>query len=213
MTTAGSDWFNVVQSVNQYVSSNGWSWQETIWGGDDIEGSWDQFACPCPGESWQQTQYFINGWTSAEVKSSFKPYFVDYGDAAYYSVTAQEAVYGACPNNSCEWSPSEFYQAAWAMGWDIPIPEIYYNSQASRWSNSAFYGGTAGAVQYYGALSECSGSDPVQEPNCGVARASDCENGPDTAVNALRNATNATFAQTNESNIQWQNDGRSAPGC
>ena len=207
VTTAGSQWFSVVQNVNSYLSANGWSWQLSVLGGDDIEGGWDQYACPCAANSWQQTQYFLNGWTNAEVNSSFKPNFADYGDAAYYSETSQEHVGGFCaPSNGvdpCEWSPSDFYQAAWNIGWDIPVPQIYYHTQAQDWNNVTNAGSSSGAIQYYGAVSECSGSDVLPEPSCYVQNNNDYENGPDQALSDLMSTTGAAFAQSNETNIQW----------
>lgn len=204
VTTAGSQWFSVIQSVGQYVQSNGWAWQLAVLGGDDIEGGWDQFGCPCaPAESWQQTQYFLHGLANAEVGSSFQPNFVDYGDAALDSVTLQERASSICSNNSCEWSPSDFYQASWAIGWDIPVPEIYYHGQAVDWSNVTNAGTSSGPVQYYGVVTECSGANILPEPSCYVSGNNDYENGPDQALSDLQSTTGATFAQSNETNIKW----------
>lgn len=209
VTTAGSDWFGVVKSVTSYLSSNGWSWQETVWGGDDIEGGWDQYGCPCASsESWQQIQYFVNGWTNAESGSSIRPLFVDYGDAAYGSVTLQLAASnGSYPgysnwSSACEWSTGDFYQASWGIGWDVPIPEIYNSGMANDWTHVTNAGSSSGSVYYYGAVSECSGSDAVQEPSCWVGRNNQCEYGPDQALTELTNVV-GHISETNETNIQW----------
>lgn len=219
VTTAGSDWFNsVVAATYNYVNANGWSWQEDIWGGDDIEGGWDQFGCPCAnGTSWQQTQYFLNGWTNADANSSTHFFLADFGDSAAYSTTdnlqdQSSNCNNGSPTTNCEWSWSDFYQAAWSIGWDIPLPEIYNSGQANDWTHVTNAGTSSGSVYYYGAVSECSGTDVLQESNCWVARNGYCEYGPDQAMTELTNVV-GHISESNETNIQWQGDAQSTTTC
>jgi hypothetical protein len=220
VTTAGSDWFTqVVLATYNYINSNGWAWQEHVWGGDDIEGGWDQYGCPCASaETWQQTQYFLNGWTSADANSATHFFLADYGDAAAYSTTLQlSASNGSCPgyanwSTACEWSWSDFYQAAWSIGWDIPLPEAYLYGQVSNWTHVTNAGTSSGSVSYYGVVSECSGSDVLQEPNCWVQRNNQCEYGPDQAMTELSSVV-GHISESNETNIQWQGSSKSTTTC
>lgn len=150
---------------------------------------------------------------SSNGAASYPTNLIDYGDAAYGSSTLQELDSGQY-NSNYVWTTYDIYEASWGIGWDIPIPEIYYQGQANDWKIVTTAGGTQGVVQYYGVTTECSGHDTVQEPNCYVARANDCEFGPSQALAVLENTTGETSPpQTNETNIQWQNDGRSSTTC
>lgn len=206
--TAGQQWDVVAHTVASYVSSNGWSWQETIWSGDDAEGSWDQFTS-C-STCYPKTVDFLNGFTNKESSYSSHLNLVDYGDAGYGQGNIQGGPL---------WTQQNVYDASWGIGWDVPLPELYVQGQFNAWLcvyNNNCGGGISegqGQLQFYGEMTECSEADTLPTGNCWVQRSNMCQWSPYEAYNNLATAVNDPNISYS-SNIRWPGDAASGNnGC
>jgi hypothetical protein len=150
-SVAGQQWDIVVHDVMSYVASKGYGQKVlAVWAADDLEGSWDP---------WSTTLSFLHGVQAQERTYAIHAHLVDYGDA---DSGACAEVTGDC---SHPWTKSNVYSAAWGVGWDLPLPEIYTNGTANRWDELTQ---SQGPLQYLGAITECSGRDPLPTGRCWV---------------------------------------------
>jgi hypothetical protein len=194
ITTASRYWDVVVHDVMDYATAKGYDQQVTgIWAGDDLETSWD---------SWATTARFLNGVVAQEQTYDTHARLVDYGDA---KVGVCSVVTGSC---RVPWTADNVYAAAWGIGWDAPLPEVYSPDTAQRWESVAQ---TYPAMEFMGVMTECAGADPLPLDGCQADRGADpspsaglgaCEWAPSLAYN---------YAQSNDprrplayaTNIQW----------
>jgi len=204
VSAAGQSWDLIVHSVNQWIAGQGFSWQVIVEGADDIEGSWDDPSI---------TDAFLSGYTSQEATYSTHSWLIDYGIADYYIGDYQGP----------QWAPGDVYYAAWGEGWDIPVPEPYWN--LGNWGNVNNYCGaspkppgyncTSGPMQYYGSMTECTGSDPLPKGynastpiNCAVhstGSSYSCQYAPDQGIYEIGTQGQVDAAFAWETNIQFPN--------
>lgn len=187
---AGQQFDDLAHSVQRYVNGQGYGWQVTIWAGDDIEGGWDQWTCDPQNCTGPQTRDFLTGFTSQERQQVSKDHLllVDFGDAAWGSQTIQEQEGQSGPM----WTQQNMYDAAWGLGWDVPLPETYWRSQTARWQSvdtqQPGVNAYAGAMQFFGNMSECPQSDSLSTPTCyqpSDAAPGFCEQGPALGYDTL----------------------------
>jgi hypothetical protein len=184
---AGKYWDIVGHDVADYVTSKGYQGQITdIWLADDLEGSWDP---------WPTTHAFLDGVQTQERTYATHAHLVDYGDANY----------GACSevNGDCSqrWTQANVFNAAWGMGWNLPLPETYYAGSTRKWDN---VNSNVGTMQFVGAMSECTGVDPLPVGACWVQSGSggDCQWSPTmgfTHLQGLKDQKGLAYA----TNMQW----------
>src|SRR5579859_394956 len=102
--TAGQQWGDIVNNDQSYSSSSGYSNYIGVIGADDIEVGWQGYS---------QSSAFVNGYNNHSSRA-----FFDYGDDAG----------GA---NPYPWTAYEVWYVAWGAADDYPLPEIYYNVDAT----------------------------------------------------------------------------------
>ncbi len=211
--TAGVDWDNAIHSVMNWVASHHYDTRITIWGGDDLEGEWDQWTggSGCPAEP--TTLDFLNGVANQEATYSPHALLGDYGDAST-----------GIGNNQCNFSPgvwteNDVYQASWGIGWDVPIPELYQNAsyqgyQFNAWSQ-VFKDYQGQKYEFYGVMTECSEVDPLPSGQCYNQRNETCEWSPTIAMtNVNAKQEFGTWPYQDVTNIRWQDDSPSGNnGC
>ena len=128
VTTAhGKAWSQMVQSVNDVISSNGWSSQTYAVGASDLELG---FNAPVATRSW------VGGFDSACC-----PALYDYGDAA--GCRSDGAAAGAeCGTGSYpSWTAEDVWFIAWGSPSSWPLPQIYRNDavMAKQWYGLSLY--------------------------------------------------------------------------
>src|SRR6185312_6571270 len=118
--TAGQQFDALVHNVETYLKNQSWDWQITSWIGDDLEAEWDQ---------WSTTVNFINGVFNQEVTYSWRAFLMDFGDANIEFADIQ----------GNHWTYQNVYDASWGLGYDWPLPEIYWNTSSpgniNQWVN------------------------------------------------------------------------------
>jgi hypothetical protein len=194
---AGQQWDIAVHDVMSYVSQKGYNQKVlSVWGADDLEGSWDP---------WTTTVSFLHGVQTQEKTYSAHAHLVDFGDA---NSNACAEVTGDC---SHQWTESNIYSAAWGVGWDLPLPEIYTNGTAHRWDEVTQ---SQGPMQYLGAITECSGKDPLPTGRCWVqfGAGGECQYSP-TMSYAWLQAAPARQPTVYMTNMQWPHQQVSAHSC
>jgi len=123
--TAGYDWGAMVNTVNSWLSAEGYSAQVDAAGADDVETGWDPPSKTFP---------FLNGFYASS--GSHNTFLYDYGDAFVNSV----------------WTDADVYDAAWGYYFDVPLPEIYTYYGANAWAT--LYHNHQNIV-FFGVLTEC----------------------------------------------------------
>ncbi len=203
--TAGVQFDQLVHTVITHASSQPYNWQETFWGGDDVEAEWDQYAgSSCAANP--KTEDFLNGYNNEETTYVMShTYLADYGDADY-GVTQN---YQTCPGVNNLWSENDIYQASWGIGWDVPLPEVYTSYQLSNWVNVYHAYHTSNGFAFYALMTECSQADSLPYGNCYDQRNNQCELSPQEAYNDST-AYNDPTGYSGATNIQWQNDAHSS---
>ncbi len=190
--TAGQYWDIVTHDVMDYVVSKGYSKVSAVWLGDDLEGSWDP---------WPTTQSFLSGVRDQEQKYGAHAYLVDYGDA---HAGACSEVTGTCDT---PWTQENVYDAAWGIGWALPLPETYTARTTQRWEDIAATLHPENPMAPVGVMTECVGSDPLPVTAClsqlGVTpSANTCELSPAIGFFHME-AQDASHHLAYATNIQW----------
>ena len=126
-SAGGAAWAGVVNAVIGYLNSHGYG-QVVVWGGSDIEVSWNTYA---------NTANWVSGYASHT-----SAMYVDYGDAGGCPP------YGSCNNG---WTQYDVYMVAWGFPLAQAEPEIYYNSQALEWGAVS---NTQGRIQFWAPMDE-----------------------------------------------------------
>ncbi|HEX6818757.1 MAG TPA: hypothetical protein VF120_10310 [Ktedonobacterales bacterium] len=197
VATAGAYWDVVTHDVLDYVAAKGYGSQIVgVWVGDDLETSWDP---------WTTTATFLSAVQQQEATYTFHAALVDYGDAAV----------GACSivTKSCKhaWSAQNVYDAAWGIGWNVPLPETYDSDTLQRWLDVGRQQRGQGPMSFAGVMTECAGTDPLPSENCHPQRQTEagpipgtgpCQWSPNAAFTQVR-ATDLGHALTYATNIQW----------
>jgi hypothetical protein len=190
---AGQYWDIVIHDVTAYVAAKGYDKQViAVWLGDDIEGSWDP---------WPTTQRFLEGARNQERAYTTHARLVDYGDADF----------GACSEvtQDCSnpWSLQNIYDAAWGVGWNVPLPEAYTYETTQRWQQVQTIVGAANPMYFAGVMTECAGIDPLPTATCdvspvGQAGSPQCEWSPALAQHRVQ-AADSRQQLAYATNIQW----------
>lgn len=189
VSTAGQQRATVVNTVEQYTVNNGYSWQITVWGGDDMETSWDHFAT----SGYRNTKDFIDRYNGA-VTCCF---FADFGDAWIGQ----------------DWSDANIHYKAWGGRTDVPLPEIYWypasDESAARWEQMANNTTSLGTIYFYGVMTECPEGDELPSTSCTVGGSSEwAPNGAWSQLKSdLQNYGLPLESYTYETNIQCQTSG------
>jgi hypothetical protein len=153
--TAGQQFDVTAHVIQSHLNGEGYSWQETVWLGDDVEAEWDE---------WSTTSSFLNGvYAQEKTYSSPHAYLIDYGDANI-----------DWPDFAGHyWTYQDIYDAAWGIGYDEPLPQIYGNTSGpgniTQWVNMYTSGSVnryAGQVVFEGNMAECPQADPLPTGNC-----------------------------------------------
>ncbi len=142
---AGSAWADSVRAVQNYLVSNGTSWQITA---DDMEqpGGGQAWDCANPGPPKSPTRSFIDGYNG----NSNRTILLDYGTAWVPNPA----------NGSC-WSAADVAYVAYT-GLDYPLPEIYFASALNSWISvrKSYY------MYFKGVLTTCKDGDPLPSDYC-----------------------------------------------
>ncbi|HEY7343544.1 MAG TPA: hypothetical protein VH591_21930 [Ktedonobacterales bacterium] len=200
ISTAGQQFDALVHNLQTFVNGLNWNWQITVWVGDDLEAEWDQ---------WSMTSNFINGIYAQESNYSWHPFLMDFGDA--------NIEYADFQGN--HWTYQNVYDASWGIGFDWPLPEIYWHTSGpgniTQWVNMYNSGSVnryAGQVIFEGNIAECTEADTLPTGNCWTGN-NRCEYSPENGYNLL--ATDV--GQPNmkyTTNIQWPEDSHTGNnGC
>lgn len=131
--------------------------QIAIIGGSDIE---DDSIANSVWDSYGLTANFINGYSAYNSAHQTNYNLLDYG-AAFPCSSGPKC--GA----SSEWTAGQLYEAAWGLGWDTPLPEVYGGSFAADWlavynaTTSACGSGCVyqGPMQFQGAMNDDGAND------------------------------------------------------
>jgi hypothetical protein len=180
---AGTQWAIYTSAVISYLENPkvDYSWQITAWAGDDMETGWDCSSKTLP---------FVNAYGSqmSGTPSATQARLIDFGDA--------------WANAPC-WTDANIHYKAWGATWDWPLPEIYSQAAADRWT---YISQSQGYMNFLGVMTECQGGDQLPYSNCSVN--GHTEFAPNQAWNALVNDINSHGvggAQMEwETNIQHQ---------
>jgi hypothetical protein len=121
-TTGGSTWGNVVTTVANWASSNGYTSQINIGGSNDMEPSWN---------SQSNTISWVQGLNSTIGQHFFR----NYGSADGCPQTSHTN--GSCNNG---WNQYGVWYVSWALGPLFPLPEIYVQAQTNQWVQIDLYG-------------------------------------------------------------------------
>lgn len=198
LTEAGKAWDMVGHDVAQWVQDQGYQYQITaVWLADDLEGSWDP---------WPTTLKFLEGVRVQEHTYSKHINLVDFGDA---NAGACSEVTGRCDQG---WTEQNVLQAAWQVGWDLPLPETYSHGQTGRWISLAH---DLGQIHFTGIMTECSGPDPLPRGLCWVRfgkGTGECQWGPTMGVQGLQPA-DPSHQITYATNIQWLEIPKESHAC
>jgi len=176
----GTSWSNTVNGVLSYVSNYGWENSVDAWGGLDAE------------DEWNSGQATLN-WALAfsQITASF---YVDFGACEDCSAT-QCTAKGAGLRGSPSWTCQQRYDVAQGEPanptYAFSMPEIYNTSgyNATQWYNLSLYGhnfftqgGTDGAIEFRGALTQ---SNACQEVGCPAGTNNDPNTGFDQLYSAV----------------------------
>ncbi len=129
-TTAGTKWSQFTNSFGSWLSSSGFSSQESAAGAIDAEPAWN------PG--WNDSHDLIAGYNSISA-----PYIdFDYGslDPGY-------------------WTNTQEYYVAWNNTTSFPFPEVYNTTVASEWESLDEWaaGQSAGSMYFEGVMCTTTG--------------------------------------------------------
>lgn len=114
----GRAWANMVNNVLAWIGQRGYTSQEDVAGGSDMELSWNTASA---------TRAWINGYDTVDVRPIY-----NYGDAAGCPP------YGSCNNG---WTQEDVWYVSWGAPPAWPLPEIYTTngSMASQWYRMSLY--------------------------------------------------------------------------
>jgi hypothetical protein len=153
-----------INAINSWLVAQNIAYQISIRGANDMELDWNSYAT---------TKAWEDGYQSAT-----SLYLFDYGDLAGCPP------YGSCDNG---WTQSSVWYKSWGLKDAIPLPEIYYSSQASEWYQASLYS----------ALYEPNGKYKFEGSMTQYAACGSCTNSPATGYDELTNALNADSRTTN----------------
>jgi hypothetical protein len=190
--TAGKYWDVVAHDVADYVAQKGYGSRITgVWVGDDAETSWDP---------WPTTAQFLYGVRDQERTYQTHARMVNYGDA---NIGACSEVTGGCDGG---WTPENVYDAAWGIGWAIPLPEAYTPTTTQRWMDVANFMSSGPTPREFmgfaGFMTQCGEADPLPLGGCFPAGESSCQFTPAVAYQRLH-ASDKRHPLTYATNIQW----------
>jgi len=173
----GQAWGNMVNTLNNYISSKGYGSQEFARGANDIEMDWDNTT---------QSRAWVDGFNSVTQKPLY-----DYGDAAGCPP------YGSCNNG---WSQNDLWYVSWGSYDSYPVPEIYTNGTAQEWYNESLYSslnksngrlGFLGTMTQWAASGNCCTYTPAQ--------------GFDTLQNLINSDSRTSYGMSYSTDITWAN--------
>jgi hypothetical protein len=194
--TAGQQFDVTAHVVQSHLDGLGESWQETVWLGDDVEAEWDESST---------TSSFLNGiYAQEKTYPSPHAYLIDYGDANI----DQPDLAGH------HWTYQNIYDAAWGIGYDEPLPQIYWNNQSPPWGNitqwvnmynapPSVVNRYAGQVVFEGNMAECPQADTLPTGNCWSSGNGRWEYSPESGYLALASDVNQ-WSMPYTTNIQYQ---------
>lgn len=116
----GVTWANTVNAVADWVVAAGYNTQVSIGGANDIEPG---FGSASAARTW------ADGYSSVTA-NSFGSAYLNYGSADGCPP------YGSCANG---WTQNDVWYVSWGANAAVPMPEIYYTSQAQEWANLSLY--------------------------------------------------------------------------
>ncbi len=124
-TNHGSAWAGMVNSINSYLSSHGYSSQADAVGANDIEVSWSTYSL---AKSWVDAYGSAASWS-----------YYDYGDAAGCPTSGATSTPKTC---SSSWTQESLYYVSWGQAFGWGVPEIYRTdgTQAKQWQQISKYG-------------------------------------------------------------------------
>jgi hypothetical protein len=142
LTQWGSYWVATTYGLDYYLSLQGYAWQISAAGADDMETEWDPYS---------KTNQVVTGFNGGSGGHYYL--FYDFGDAT--------PGHGSNDN----WTYQHIWQVAWGATFDLPLPEIYWCCQYSDWGNVET---NAGNMTISGTMSECADSYnfPITQPYC-----------------------------------------------
>ncbi len=121
----GTDWANLMESINSSLAGSGYTAQVQLYGANDIE-DWYGAGTYVPASD-------ANAWVNAYAAAANPGYF-DYGDADGCSTTTDTNT--ACANGYDQY---DYYYYSWGAAPALAVPEIYYSGSAWQWTRISQY--------------------------------------------------------------------------
>lgn len=148
-TDAGRQWGNLLNNIDNWLTTTNRRWQILVWAGSDMEQP-SQYPDPLPGDLWdckQKTRQFVDGFSS---NNPALVRLVNFG-TAYVPKPAD----GSC------WNAGDVYYVSW-VGYSWPLPEIYHGIAADSWVNirKQYY------MNFMGVMTECKQDDTIGGDFC-----------------------------------------------
>ncbi|MFN2527652.1 MAG: hypothetical protein ABR584_02940 [Candidatus Baltobacteraceae bacterium] len=171
----GQTWGNVINAVNNYISTKGYGSQEAARGGFDSEPGWSAFS-PAADQ--------VNGYANTT-----KTYYYDFGSADGCPP------YGSCSNN---WGDNGLWYIAWGNGPAFSLPEIYYQANATQWQTMSLYSAqnkSNGKDQFLGTMTEYAADSSTFTPAGGFNALQNALNANSATAWNMSYSTDITWAQ------------------
>jgi hypothetical protein len=138
-------WATYVSGVASILQGRNRAWHINPWGGNDMEVGWAPYNTGSLPTGYQRTKAFIDGY-GAQMNGTpgiSQERLVDFGDAWY---------------NQQDWTDAAIYYKAIGATWDWPLPEIYIQAGADRWTSIRV---TQGIFSYMGVMVTCRDAYPL----------------------------------------------------
>ena len=183
----GQMWGDLVQDLNNYVISQGYSGQIKIYAGIDIEPEFNR--PPSEARNWvngyigRTDQLLFNFGTASGCSPTYPPTEPQYQP----SITPANCL---TEGNPYIWTQEDIYHLSWGAGVEVyPFPEIYTNDRnlnAQQWYRIGLYSKLKhnGSMTFDAVLTQKTACDQLRDPSTGNLP-SDCldaYNDPDEAI-------------------------------
>ncbi|ADU51648.1 hypothetical protein Tmar_1538 [Thermaerobacter marianensis DSM 12885] len=182
----GQAWANMVNSINDWFKSRGYSSQVYAVGASDMELGWNS---PSVTKNW------VNGYDSVNLHPLY-----NFGDAAGCPST-ETSGNAYCSNG---WYQADVYYISWAAPPAVPTPQIYRNDgiQARQWWSISLYGYKygSGSMRFRASLTQY---QACQQNGCDPSIDNTPEQGWKQLWDALNHDSRTTSTVTYATDIRW----------
>ncbi len=180
-------WAQMVNNVGTWLSSNGYSSQSSVAGGNDMETGWNT---PSVTRAWLDAYDSVNTYS-----------LYNFGDAGGCPQSGTTSTPGACNNG---WNQEDIWYISWGSSPAWPIPQIYRTdgAMANQWQQVSLYAYLAhgsrmtilGSLTQYNSCLErgpCPTTD--NRPEVGWKQLSDKLNSDSRTAQSLRWSTDISY--------------------